>query len=79
MLLGKGVLPLPDSLLAKLTVWFVLGHLAALGIYGLLAIGGLFTQDVMRVLGYFGSQALLLYGLILYLSGFMRHKLRGRS
>ena len=70
MLLWKGTALREGSLLAKLTVWFVLAHLASLGFYAILASGGFITQYVTRVLVYFGSLALLIYGMTLYLTGF---------
>jgi hypothetical protein len=70
MLLWKGVPLCKGSLLSKFTVWLVLGHLVALGIYGILAIGGFFMQYVTRVFVYFGLSALLLYCLTLYLTAF---------
>ena len=70
MLLWKGAMPGRGGLLSKCTVGLVLGHLAALAIYGILAIGGFFAQDVTRVLVYFGLSALLLYGLTLSLAAF---------
>ena len=69
MLLWKGAALREGSLLSKLTVWFVLGHLAALGVYGILAIGGFITQYVTRVLIYYGSLALLIYGMTLSSDG----------
>lgn len=73
-LLKRGAPLRRSSLLAKFTVWFALGHLASLGIYGLLAISGFFAQNVTRVLLYYGLPALLLYGLTLYISGFKQHR-----
>lgn len=72
VLLWKGAAPRKGGLLSKLAAWLVPGHLAALGIYAILAIGGFFAQSVVRVLVYFGPLAFLLYGLILYLTGFRR-------
>ncbi|MDP1993065.1 MAG: hypothetical protein Q8K00_18780, partial [Syntrophales bacterium] len=70
MLLWKGTALREGSLPAKLTVWFALGHLASLGFYVVLAIGGFITQYVTRVLVYYGSLALLIYVMTLYLTGF---------
>ncbi len=68
-ILLQGAAPRSKGLLARLTGWLTCGHLAALGLYVLLAGGGIFTQYVLRVLVYFGSLALLLYGATLYFSG----------
>ena len=70
VLLWKGAALRKDSLPARLTAWFVLGHLVVLSGYGILAIGGFITQYVTRVLIYYGSLALLIYGLSLHLTGF---------
>ena len=70
MLLWKGAALREGSLLSKLTVWFVLGHLASLAFYAILAIGGFITQYVTRVLVCYGSLALLIYGMTLHLTGF---------
>ncbi len=70
MLLWKGAALRKGSLLSKFTAWFVLGHLAALGVYAILAIGGFFTQYVTRVLVNFGLLAFLFYGLTLYVTAF---------
>ncbi len=70
VLLWKGTTLREGSLLAKLTVWFALGHIASLGFYAILAIGGYITQYVTRVLVYYGSLTLLVYSMTLYLSGF---------
>lgn len=70
VLLWKGAAPRGEGLLSKSTGWLVLGHLASFGIYGVLAIGGFFTQSVLRVLIYFGPLAILLYVPALYLTGF---------
>jgi hypothetical protein len=78
MLLRKGVPLRPRSRSSKFTVWLALGHLVALGIYGILAIGGFLMQDVTWVLVYFGLSALLLYGLTLYLTAFRWRELLGR-
>ncbi|MCE5262007.1 MAG: DUF4105 domain-containing protein [Deltaproteobacteria bacterium] len=64
------------GLCSEWTAWFARGHLLALGIYGALAIGGVFTQHVARVLAGFGPLALLLYGTALYLAGGFR---RGKA
>lgn len=74
MLLKRGGLPRQGSVPSKITIWLVQRHLAVLGIYGLLVIGGFFRQDVTRVLGYFGLLALLFYSLTLYLYGFRLRK-----
>lgn len=71
-LLWKGLALRQEGLLSKWTAWLVLGHLAALGIYAVLAIGGFFMQQVARVLIYFGPLALLLYGTLLGLAGSFR-------
>lgn len=78
MLLRKGVPFRQDSRSSKFTVRLVLGHLLALGIYGILAIGGFLVQDVTWVLVCFGLSALLLYGLTLYLTTFRWRELPGR-
>ncbi len=62
LLMSSGTFPRQEGLLGKFTTWITLGHLAALGIYALLALGGFFAQDVKRVLIYFGLLALFLYG-----------------
>jgi hypothetical protein len=70
VLLWKGAALRQEGLLSKSTAWLALAHLASLGIYGVLAIGGFFTQHVVRVLVYFAPLALLLYGMALHLTGF---------
>jgi hypothetical protein len=69
-LLWKGAALRRDGLLSKSTAWLAIGHLAALGSYGVLAIGGFFTQSVVRVLVYVGPLAILLFGLAYALTGF---------
>ena len=78
MLLWKRIPLRRGSLSSKFTVWLILGHLVALGIYGILAIGGFFMQHVTWVLVYFGLSALLLYCLTLYLTAFRWRELLGR-
>jgi hypothetical protein len=72
VLLWKGAALRQEGLLSKWTAWLALAHLAALGIYAVLAVGGFFTQHVARVLVYFGPLAILLYGMALHLAGGFR-------
>ena len=76
VLVVKGAMPRQGSFFLKLTGWFTLGHLVTLVIYALLAIGGLFAQNVFRVLVYFGPLSLLLYGFTLNLAGLRWNNLR---
>lgn len=75
LLLWKGVAPRQDDLLSKSTAWLALAHLAALGIYAVLAVGGFFEQHVARVLVFFGPLAILLYGPAFHLIGFVQGKI----
>jgi hypothetical protein len=79
LFLWKGAALCEGGRLTKVTAWLALGHLAALGLYGLLALGGFFGQDVTRVLVYFGPLALLLYGMVLFLTAYGRRAARSAA